>query len=60
MEGVSAAGPVVFSEWVRPHLTHIAHLVARMAPDADRDDLTQEVLLRAWTKRHLYDQCHVA
>ncbi|MGC4793203.1 RNA polymerase sigma factor [Micromonospora saelicesensis] len=49
------ADPAAFSEWVRPHLTHVAHLVGRMAPWAERDDLTQEALFRAWRMRHTYD-----
>ncbi|HEX6871088.1 MAG TPA: RNA polymerase sigma factor [Micromonosporaceae bacterium] len=47
--------PSGFGEWVRPHLGPMAHLVARLAPAADRDDVVQEALVRAWTKRHQYD-----
>jgi RNA polymerase sigma-70 factor (ECF subfamily) len=47
--------PERFGEWVRPHLRPVAHLVARLAPAADRDDVVQEVLVRAWVKRRLYD-----
>jgi RNA polymerase sigma-70 factor (ECF subfamily) len=56
---VVAAGapddPVAFGEWVRPHLRTLAHLAARLAPAADRDDLVQDALARAWAKRHLFD-----
>jgi RNA polymerase sigma-70 factor (ECF subfamily) len=33
----------------------MARLAARLAPGADRDDVVQEALLRAWTKRRQYD-----
>lgn len=44
-----------FAEWVRPHLPAMARLAARLAPAADRDDVVQEALVRAWAKRRLYD-----
>jgi DNA-directed RNA polymerase specialized sigma24 family protein len=47
--------PELFGEWLRPHLVRIGLLVARLAPDADRDDVVQEALTRAWLKRRPYD-----
>jgi RNA polymerase sigma factor (sigma-70 family) len=47
--------PEDFGVWVQPFLGPIAHLAGRLAPGADRDDIVQEVLARAWVKRHLYD-----
>lgn len=44
-----------FGAWVRPHLAAMARLAARMAPHAERDDVVQEALTRAWQKRHQYD-----
>jgi RNA polymerase sigma factor (sigma-70 family) len=44
-----------FAEWVRPHLGAMARLAARLAPHADRDDVVQESLTRAWLKRGQYD-----
>lgn len=44
-----------FADWVRPHLTAMAHLAARLAPTADRDDVVQEALTRAWARRSTYD-----
>ena len=44
-----------FETWVRPHVPAMARLAARLAPDADRDDVVQEALARAWTKRHQFD-----
>jgi RNA polymerase sigma-70 factor (ECF subfamily) len=44
-----------FADWVRPHLPAMARLAARVAPDADRDDVVQESLVRAWRKRRLFD-----
>ena len=44
-----------FAEWVRPHLPAMARLAARLAMAADRDDIVQEALARAWSKRAQYD-----
>jgi RNA polymerase sigma factor (sigma-70 family) len=44
-----------FVEWVRPHLPSMARLAARLAVGADRDDIVQEALGRAWAKRQQYD-----
>ena len=44
-----------FVEWVRPHLPAMARLAARLAVGADRDDIVQESLTRAWIKRSQYD-----
>jgi RNA polymerase sigma factor (sigma-70 family) len=44
-----------YAEWLRPHLPAMARLAARLAPDADRDDVVQEALARAWRKRRQYD-----
>lgn len=49
------ADPARFADWVRPHLPAMARLAARLASSADRDDVVQEALVRAWTKRRLYD-----
>ncbi|MFC0629097.1 RNA polymerase sigma factor [Kribbella deserti] len=44
-----------FVEWVRPYLSAMARLASRLAVGADRDDIVQEALARAWSKRHQYD-----
>ena len=44
-----------FADWVRPHLPAMSRLAARLAPGADRDDVVQEALVRAWTKRSQWD-----
>jgi RNA polymerase sigma factor (sigma-70 family) len=44
-----------FAGWVGPYLAAMARLAARLAPAADRDDIVQESLVRAWTKRQQYD-----
>ena len=49
------ADPAGFADWVRPHLPAMARLAGRLADAADRDDIVQEALVRAWTKRRLYD-----
>ncbi|MEO6885870.1 MAG: sigma-70 family RNA polymerase sigma factor [Jatrophihabitantaceae bacterium] len=45
-----------FTDLVAPHLPAMAHLAARLAPDADRDDVLQEALSGAWRKFGQYDQ----
>lgn len=45
-----------FAEWVQPELAKMSRLAARLAPDADRDDVVQEALMRAWRKRGQYDE----
>ncbi|TWD74759.1 RNA polymerase sigma-70 factor (ECF subfamily) [Kribbella amoyensis] len=44
-----------FVEWVRPHLPAMARVAARLAVGADRDDIVQEALARAWVKRGQFD-----
>jgi RNA polymerase sigma-70 factor, ECF subfamily len=44
-----------FADWVRPHMESIARLAARLAPYAERDDVVQEALARAWQKRAQFD-----
>jgi RNA polymerase sigma factor (sigma-70 family) len=55
----SRTGPVSpeeFAAWVRPHLPALARLAARLAPSGDRDDVVQEALARAWSKRGQFDE----
>ncbi|TDU91612.1 RNA polymerase sigma-70 factor (ECF subfamily) [Kribbella voronezhensis] len=49
------ADGAAFVDWVRPHLAAMARLAARLAVGADRDDIVQESLARAWMKRQQYD-----
>jgi DNA-directed RNA polymerase specialized sigma24 family protein len=51
----AAPVPDTFAQWVAPHVARMARLAARLAPAADRDDVVQEALARAWLKRHQYD-----
>ena len=39
-----------FNDWVQPHLGAMANLAARLAGPADRDDVVQESLTRAWRR----------
>lgn len=41
--------------WVAPHLVSMGYLAARLVGAADRDDVVQEALTRAWRKRHTFD-----
>jgi RNA polymerase sigma factor (sigma-70 family) len=55
--GVSGGGPAAeFAFWVEPHLPAMARLAARLVPEADRDDVVQEALVRAWRRRTTYDE----
>jgi RNA polymerase sigma-70 factor (ECF subfamily) len=44
-----------FALWVGPHLTAMARLAGRLVPSADRDEVVQEALIRAWRRRSTYD-----
>ena len=44
-----------FDAWVSPHLPRMARVAARLAPAADRDDVVQEALSRAWRRRSTFD-----
>ncbi|MFC9690462.1 RNA polymerase sigma factor [Kribbella sp. NPDC056951] len=44
-----------FVAWVRPHVGAMARLAGRLGVGADRDDIVQEALARAWVKRGQYD-----
>jgi RNA polymerase sigma factor (sigma-70 family) len=55
MSGRAPAGPDEFADWVRPHMTAMSRLAARLAPGAARDDIVSEALARAWAKRRQYD-----
>jgi RNA polymerase sigma factor (sigma-70 family) len=45
-----------FASWVEPHLSAMARLAGRLVPPADRDDVVQEALVRAWRRRATYDE----
>jgi RNA polymerase sigma factor (sigma-70 family) len=44
-----------FAAWVHPHLESMGRLAARLCGTAERDDVVQESLTRAWRKRDLFD-----
>ncbi|HEX8939432.1 MAG TPA: sigma-70 family RNA polymerase sigma factor [Candidatus Limnocylindrales bacterium] len=44
-----------FSSWVEPHLPALARLAARLGPPGEAEDIVQDSLGRAWTKRRLFD-----
>jgi RNA polymerase sigma factor (sigma-70 family) len=44
-----------FADWVEPHLPAMARLAARLVVPAERDDVVQEALVRAWRRRSTYD-----
>jgi RNA polymerase sigma factor (sigma-70 family) len=50
-----SATPEQFGAWVAPHLRAMSLLAARLSSDAERDDVVQEALIRAWTKRGQFD-----
>ena len=55
--GAAATGEATaFSDWVRPHLAAMAAVASRLASPADRDDVVQEALVRAWRKWASYDE----
>jgi RNA polymerase sigma factor (sigma-70 family) len=48
--------PADFALWVQPHLTVLARYAARHVAPADRDDVVQEALIRAWQRWSTYDE----
>lgn len=52
---VPPASEVSFGAWVQPHWQVLQRFAARLVPADDRDDLLQDVLVRAWRKRHTFD-----
>jgi len=44
-----------FSRLVEPYLTKMANLAERLGGMANRDDIVQEALVNAWTKRSQFD-----
>ena len=44
-----------FADWVRPHVPAMRRLAAAMSSAADCDDVVQEALARAWTRRSDFD-----
>jgi RNA polymerase sigma-70 factor (ECF subfamily) len=56
METVAATVDAAeFAEWTRPSLLPMTRLARRLAPHADPDDVVQDALARAWTKRAQFD-----
>jgi RNA polymerase sigma-70 factor (ECF subfamily) len=52
---VAVADAQAFEAWVRPHLSAMAALAARLVGPGERDDVVQEALARAWRKREQFD-----
>jgi RNA polymerase sigma factor (sigma-70 family) len=48
--------PDRFGDWASPHLPAMARLAARLGPPTERDDIVQEALARAWSKRKQFDR----
>lgn len=44
-----------FGAWVRPHLPAMAGFASRLVGPADRDDIVQESLARAWKRWSTFD-----
>lgn len=47
--------PAGFESWVEPHLTTLTRYAARRVAPADRDDVVQESLIRAYQRWSTYD-----
>ncbi len=45
-----------FATLVQPHIVRMGRLAERLTSAADRDDVLQEALIRAWLKRHTFDR----
>jgi RNA polymerase sigma-70 factor (ECF subfamily) len=51
---LSAVPAADFADWVAPHLTSMHQLAGRLAPGA-QDDVLQDALVRAWSRRATFD-----
>jgi RNA polymerase sigma factor (sigma-70 family) len=52
---IARSRAVEFAAFVEPYLTKMRHLAERLAGPAERDDVVQEALINAWTKRRQFD-----
>jgi RNA polymerase sigma-70 factor (ECF subfamily) len=52
---IAAARASEFAAFVEPYLAKMLHLAERVAGPANRDDVVQEALVNAWTKRSQFD-----
>jgi RNA polymerase sigma-70 factor, ECF subfamily len=52
---IAESGAVEFAAFVEPHLPKMFHLAERRAGAANCDDVVQEALINAWTKRAQFD-----
>ena len=52
---LAACTPEQFGTWVSPHVRAMSLLAARLSSEAERDDVVQEALGRAWAKRDQFD-----
>lgn len=50
-----ASTPEQFGMWVARHIRAMGLLAERLTSDAERDDVVQEALARAWAKRAQFD-----
>jgi RNA polymerase sigma-70 factor (ECF subfamily) len=52
---IAAARASQFAAFVEPYLAKMFHLAERLVGAANRDDVVQEALINAWTKRSQFD-----
>lgn len=55
LESGAPETPGGFADWVRPFLLPMTRLAARLAAGNDPDDIVQDALVRAWSKRQQFD-----
>jgi RNA polymerase sigma-70 factor (ECF subfamily) len=57
VDGQVEAEPTIddFDAWVAPHLRSMGLLAARLTSPDERDDVVQEALARAWSRRSTFD-----
>ena len=52
---IAGAGATQFAQLVEPYLPKMFHLAERLAGPTNKDDVVQEALINAWTKRAQFD-----
>jgi len=52
---IAEADAAQFARLVEPYLPKMSHLAERLTSDSNRDDVVQEALINAWTKRRSFN-----
>ena len=54
-DSIATADAAQFARLVEPYLTKMSNLAERLTYESNRDDVVQEALINAWSKRRSFD-----